>query len=129
MRRKNCARGGTPFSQECGDQPGGNARYRAGSVKSRNVGLRRPRDVGLAAMLDSPERYAVEALASFKLSSRNLERTRLTGVLHISSVETAVDVLLRSDNTAENVNRVAQLFFRNSSRLGHTSLLNWNAAY
>jgi anti-anti-sigma factor len=35
------------------------------------------------------------------------ERTGLTCVLHISSPEDAVDVLRRSDSTAEHVNRVA----------------------
>ena len=40
-----------------------------------------------------------------KLAREMLERTRLTSILNISSVEDALEILCNVDNTVENLNR------------------------
>jgi anti-anti-sigma factor len=55
------------------------------------------RNNGVQLKLVNPSNFAREMF----------ERTGLTCVLHISSVDDAMDVLCRSDSTVENVHRVA----------------------
>ena len=100
-------RGVTPPSQRCGNQSAANARYCAGSVRSRDVGLRRPRNVGLSAGWSRNKGIQLKLVDPSNFAREMFQRTGLTCVLHISSVGDAVDVPCELDGRSENVTKTS----------------------